>query len=208
MEGIREAIEYCGLGDYKKRIESNRREMQLLKKAMSDLSICHSVSTYKYCADLDMQYRRKKLLTTEDKTQFYDNQMFMQALMHDDNVKLYVAAYDKYMELERECHSFYKRINLDFRRELEFCDLPNIFVYQGMIDMSKKLKLSRHIIISEMTDQYIDTPNTVIYPEEILTSKRKLRHFYNDVSYRYLEQLIQDEDFDVKVKKLGRVIIK
>ena len=111
-------------------------------------------------------------------------------------------------QMDDERSNYCKCINIDLRNDLRILDLPNIFVFQGYIDRFQKLKVARHIILGEAIQVYKDTPDTIIYPVTELVSKRKFRHFYNRTSFNYLEQLAIDESFDIKTKKLGRIIIK
>ena len=107
-----------------------------------------------------------------------------------------------------ESQEYYQTINTDFRDALSHIELPNIFLYQGVLDRNQKLKLSRHIILSDACEVYTETPNIVAYPNYEIRSRRNARKFYNQTSFKYLEQLSQDYDFDIKTKKLGKLEIR
>ena len=129
-------------------------------------------------------------------------------LEQDKNVLGYKILREEYARLERQNQEYYQAVNKDFPEALRETDLPNIFVYQGMIDRAGKVKLARHIILSDCCEAFTDTSDTIIYPTYEIRSKRNERKFYNPIRWRYLEQLSQDYDFDVKVKKLGNIEIR
>ena len=53
----------------------------------------------------------------------------------------------------------------------------------------------------------LDDANTVIMPNKELKSRKKARHFYNKTSFKYLEALINDSNYSLEEKNLGKVKI-
>lgn len=204
---VSDIIFECGIDEKRKRLEENQHIMLSLKKSMSDLTFFLPVARYAYLLDYDQYYRSKKDLTDEEMDKYLDGKVQMEALEGNVDVMLYKELLREYHEKERECREYFQTINIDFRKGLKEVSLPNIFVFVGNIPNSD-FKLSRHIISGNVHEAYIETPNTVIYPQKDFSSRRKARHFYNTVSFKYLEQLSQDEDFDCKIKRLGRVDIR
>ncbi len=208
MTELKEVVDTCGIG-FKRRLKrENERRILDIKYLMSELSVEHHiVSRYAYLLNNNEYYSKKKELTPEEEKEFYEGQVEMLLLENDLNVQIYNALREEILQCEKECKDYYKTINVDFREQLHTIDVPEIYVYQGVSKSDNKLKLSRHIMLGDVEESYYDTPNIVIYPIYDKRSNRATRHFYNDVSFKYLEQLSQDLDFNPKVKKLGRVNI-
>ena len=208
MKSIERVVLECDIAKKRERMIQNQKDMLMVKNMMSHLTLHKNVAQYAYCLDYDDYYRKKKELTPEEEKKCYEGRIQMALLVDDPHVTVYRELKDEYDRMERECREYYQTIQIPFREALKDTDLPNIFVYQGMLDRKSKLKLSRHIILGELHEAYKSTPSIVIYPVKDLYSKREFRHFYNHVSFKYLEQMSQDYRSDVKTKKLGKVIVR
>lgn len=209
MDSIKRIVEDCGIDYKRKRLEDNKRNMLMIRNMMSKLCFHQEVARYAYDLDYEEYYAKKGKLTPEEDLKRFKGQVEMSLLEDEPNVKAYIELRDELLKMDRECRDYYRTINVDFREELRKTHLPNLFVYQGILDSNLNLKLSRHIIFGNVHEANQETPNMVIYPKEgDISSKRDARHFYSRVSFQYLEHVSQDYTFDPKVKKLGRVDIR
>ncbi len=208
MVSIKKIVNECEINEKRIRRVENESKMLHLNYLMIKLHIKKNVSEYAYLLDYDEFYRNKESLTPEEEIKFLGGQIKIAELQKDDDVQIYMTLKEEYDRLKQECKEYYQAINIDLRKRLRDTHLPNIFVYQGMFKNDSRLKLSRHIIIPNACEVYEQTPNTVIYPEGIIKSNREARHFYNRVSFKYLEELSKDYTYDPKVKRLGKVRIE
>ena len=212
MKTIEEVAFDCEIAKKRERLLQNRREMLRIYRMMSDLTLHKNVAQYVYYLNNNLYFLKKKnSLTQQEGKEYLQGQLYlilMNLLQDDPYVKMYCELKKEYDRMERECREYYQTIQTPFREGLKETDLPNIFVYQGMLDSDSQLKLSRHIILGELHEVYKSTPNIVIHPVKELSSKKTFKHFYNHVSFHYLEQMSQDFCSDVKTKKLGGVIIR
>ena len=118
-------------------------------------------------------------------------------------VREYKAVLEYRSMLEAQISDYYRIINVDLRKELLDMTLPDIFVSQGTCVGRHVIEAGTYLYSPELADY-----DTLIIPNQMdLTSARNARHFYNQVSFKYLEQLTQDFSYDPEEKDLGNVRI-
>ena len=125
----------------------------------------------------------------------YENYDECSLLEDDPKVQEYLVLKEELDSLKHETIDYYKNIQINLKDSLEDEDI-DIYVYNG--------KVNRNIINKE---QLSNNAGTIIYPVKELNSKRKLRHFYNKKSFKYLEELTKDNNYSLDNKNLGRVKI-
>ena len=123
-------------------------------------------------------------------------------LRDDPNVQKYREIITKIYWLERQAVEYYRGIQIALRNRLAFFEEPDIYVYYGTFDDKQ---LTRNIISDDL--MLLDDANTVIMPNKELKSRKKARHFYNKTSFKYLEALINDNNYSLEEKNLGKVKI-
>jgi len=165
---------------------------------MSDLSLYWNVSKYIYACD--------KLKYCEE----YEKEEYLERIekLKDDKEVIAYRELKKHVEkLYDEIRDYYISIQKDLREELLYLDLPEIFVDQGKVIGEANLKEAKHIVVPSTMLFYEDDncDETLVGSYNELNSKRKKRHFYNKVSFRYLEELTKDDSFDIGNKDLGKV---
>lgn len=205
MRTIQEVIQNSQVNELRLRRDENQKEMLSIKSTMSKLTFHLPVAKYAYCLDYQKYYESKKELTPKENKHYLECMMQMGVLESDPNVQTYIDLHAEYERLQEECEEYYQAVNVTLREGFRGMQIPDIFVYQGILDAEQNLKVSRHIIANGVHEIYIDTPSLVIHPMGGISSKREARHFYNHVSFHYLEQLCQDGSYDPKVKKLGKI---
>lgn len=218
MEEIRRIVKELQINEKRLMVELGRKEALKIRRRMSDLSFNQTVAEYAYTLD-QFNYESKRLearggndISTLTTLTEYNHQL--EELESYMGVKEYIALQERLDAIDRDIEDYYQTIQTDLRYFLSSLKMPPIFVYQGL-DKSRKYKVAKHIIIPGSVQMFSSTPDTVIYPADKngekstnFFSERKHRHFYNDVSFRYLSQLTQDESFDIKTKKLGRIVVE
>ena len=108
----------------------------------------------------------------------------------------------EYDYLVSNLNDYFKTINIDFRKELSNLDLPLIYVEQSHFDFDK------HIIDESPLKCENENSSILITPVYDMNSIRNYRHFYNKISFKYLELLSEDYDFSLENKNLGKVLIR
>ena len=121
----------------------------------------------------------------------------MNSLEEIEGVQEYLRLRGKNDLLKIKIDNYFRDVNIGFRRKLSDLELPSIYVYG-------KDKFI-HIIESEKELSIPKSNDTLVYPYYNLTSLRDLRHFYNKLSFHYLDSMIDDYSFDIKSKKLGKI---
>lgn len=99
---------------------------------------------------------------------------------------------------------YYISLNVILRKELLNYPLPEIYVYQGMLENSD-VELYRHIVEPNTIKTGLDKEDIVIHPKSDIKSRRGYRKFYNRVSFRYLENMSKDYSYDIDNKGLTKV---
>ena len=125
----------------------------------------------------------------------------MRTLERLDGVKEYIKLRGENQHLNHLIEDYFRKVNIDFRQNyFEGLKLPNIYV--------KSSEGFTHIIDSNDNIEGRRDSETLIYPLYDISSKRDLRHFYNKLSFHYLESLVDDLDYSLENKKLGKILIK
>ena len=189
MNKIEEIVNLYNLKEKRERITSNRREITHLKKEMSDLKIDRDVAIYAAALE-KMSYCEEMLgylaLTI--------------SLSAKPNVKKYSQLRKQVIELEQQIAEYYRSVQIALRNRLMYSDAPDIYVYYGIYNNEV---ITKNIVSPELAK--LSEDNTTIFPYEEITSKRKLRHFYNKKSFKYLEEVSKDNSLSLEGKDLGKV---
>ena len=210
MNKIKRIVKRLDIPEQRKEYLNNKKYIEEMLRAMEELNGFEEVQQYIFL----LHECDTKL--AEIKTASYGEIRRLSVIIHklQDEIKKiegnklvseYKMYRDTYYELKQRNSMYYKTINVGLRQELSFLKLPEIYVYQGVLECNTHYKLLRHIIVPNKVVYYRDMPATIISPVDDIESKKKTRHFYNRVSFKYLDQLAEDGTFDVKVKKLGKV---
>ena len=205
MERIKNIVENLSIPEKRERLESNRKELIRCDRAMSNMTMDKKVAMYAY----DIESLRFLLDTKSDIEEIKRLREEIGKLQNSKNVLHYMFLSCYKDRLEEQIRDYYKTIQIDLRNELIDQTLPEIYVSQGTISTTPEMKVAKHIIIpGSIISTYEDDYETTIYPvTKPITSARKARHFYNNISFRYLEQLTEDYSYDLEGKDLGPVKI-
>ena len=200
MNEIKDIIEYCEIEKKREKLNRNKVLIPHIKRLMSDLCININVSKYAYYKS-NLQSEN----SSETEREYYLEEL--NKLSNDKNVLEYIE-FEKYLNsLYEEIIDYYRTIQEELRYELLELDTPDIYVLQKPID-DNGYKKAKHIINKDAIVGYKGSfKETLIMPNKINSSKRKNRHFYNQVSFRYLEELSKDYTFDLDNKDIGKVKI-
>ena len=200
MNEIKDIIEYCEIEKKREKLNRNKVLIPHIKRLMSDLCININVSKYAYYKS-NLQSEN----SSETEREYYLEEL--NKLSKDKNVLEYIE-FEKYLNsLYEEIIDYYRTIQEELRYELLELDTPDIYVLQKSID-DNGYKEAKHIINKDAIVGYKGSfKETLIMPNKINSSKRKNRHFYNQVSFRYLEELSKDCTFDLETKNIGKVKI-
>ncbi len=203
MTNLKSLISELEIPEKRKKIYENKLLRLKIKHTMSDLTLNKMVALYARNLDTIAHSTDEMVI----KNTRLENIIL---LKKEPMVDAYESLRQDLITLDRLDSEYYQSIQIDLREALLGRNLPEIYVYQGMIDRMDRLMMVKHIIIPGTVQSYHESENNniVVYPENELTSNRKLRHFYNNVSFRYLENLTEDYSFDLEGKNLGRVKIK
>jgi hypothetical protein len=203
MVDIKTVVETSEIKEKRSIVKVNREYIAYLKSKMIELERFKKVKQYKKyilrLKELSSNYSKKHM----KEIRHIRNEL--KRLEEDERVLLYKSCYNEVCFLENRIKNYYLTMNVNLRRELISMDLPNIFVYQGLLDHDSDMKLYRHILIPNTVKIGMDEDDTIIYPVEELKSNREYRKFYNRVSYRYIEGLSEDCSFSLEGKKLTKV---
>ena len=188
---IEETVELYNLKEKGEKLKKSRAEIIHLKKLASDLKINRNVAIY--------EYAMQKVVLGEE---IHSYLSVADKLRDDPNVQKYREIIIKIYWLERQAVEYYRGIQIALRNRLAFFEEPDIYVYYGTFDDKQ---LTRNIISDDL--MLLDDANTVIMPNKELKSRKKARHFYNKTSFKYLEALINDNNYSLEEKNLGKVKI-
>ncbi len=198
MSDLKELIDALEIKEKRERLKHNKIVILQIKKRMSDLSLYWNVSKYIYACD------KLKYCEEYEKEDYLER---IKALKDDKEVIAYIELKKHLDKLYDEIRDYYLSVQKDLREELLYYDLPEIFVDQGSVIDGGNLKEAKHIVVPSAMLFYEgnDCGESLVGPYAQLDSKRKKRHFYNKVSFRYLEELTKDDSFDLENKDLGKV---
>ena len=191
MNRIEETVELYNLKEKGEKLKKSHAEIIHLKKLASDLKINRNVAIY--------EYAMQKVVLGEE---IHSYLSVADKLRDDPNVQKYREIITKIYWLERQAVEYYRGIQIALRNRLAFFEEPDIYVYYGTFDDKQ---LTRNIISDDL--MLLDDANTVIMPNKELKSRKKARHFYNKTSFKYLEALINDSNYSLEEKNLGKVKI-
>lgn len=191
MNTIKWIIEKNKIIEQQEKVRRNREEITHLKKQMSDLTINRNVAIYAYAV--------QKVNLGEEVHNYME---IIKQVSQDSIVQEYKNLQKELTKLENEIADYYYFIQIDLREKLEDLENPNIYTYYGLLEDDSVI---RNIIDAEIIDY--DENKTIIMPEKEFKSRRKTRHFYNKISFKYLEALTRDNSFEVEGKDLGKVKI-
>ena len=189
MNNLEKVIEDNKVLEKKEKIFNNKKEIVHLKKLISDLKIHRNVALYASAAE--------HFAWGEE---VHNNLSIMKNISSDPWVQEYIVLKKQLDELENEISDYYYFMQINLREILVDLDDPDVNIYYGVLDDEEVMN---NVISAELIDY--DPDKTIILPEKELNSKRKLRHFYNKVSFKYLDELSKDNSFNVETKKLGKV---
>jgi len=212
MEKIKEIVANLAIEQKRAKVLKNKKEMLNLSRQMSALTFNINVAKYAYNLDT-LRYKQAALVNASEEEQkkilldIERIKLEQDTLEIDDNVQEYIRLLTEYQKLDQENKDFHRLINETLRTELLDLDLPEIFVHQGLLEKDSKYHLYRHLIAHGTYISSPESPDQTIYPSKEVTSNRRSRHYYNKISYKYLDQLTKDYNFDVPSKKLGKVKI-
>ena len=203
MVDIKSVVETSDIREKRSKVQVNKEYVAYLKRKMIELERFKKVRQYKKyilrLKELSNNYSKKHI----KEIKHIRNEL--KRLEEDRHVLFYRSCYNELCFLENRIKNYYLTMNVNLRRELISMDLPNIYVYQGLLDHGSDIKLYRHILIPNTVKTDMDEGDTVIYPMGELKSNRQYRRFYNRVSYRYIEGLSEDCSYSLEGKKLTKV---
>ena len=191
---LKNLIISSGLKDEKQKLQSYRDEIFNNERRMSELTFDRRVGLYAYSFE-----KYLCLMMNEESDEKEINKLLdtMNSLEEIEGVQEYLRLRGKNDLLKIKIDNYFRDVNIGFRRKLSDLELPSIYVYG-------KDKFI-HIIESEKELSIPKSNDTLVYPYYNLTSLRDLRHFYNKLSFHYLDSMIDDYSFDIKSKKLGKI---
>ena len=202
---IQHVVEKLEIDRLREDYYSNQRRLFELRCQMNKMTFKKEVGKYAWYLDwihylvLDSKKsdNPKEIM---DRIKDYDAKAL--ALEVIPEVQEYKRVRDEYLKLLLN-HDYYKVLNSDFREELEEVGVPPIFVKQHDEDFDLN-------IVNGSTDMFniYFSEVKLIQPVYDMQSYRDYRHFYNRVSFKYLEQVSRDFDYSLEGKKLGKVRIK
>ena len=191
MNRIEEIVDLYNLKEKREQVLNNKREITHLKKLMSDLKIHRNVAIFADAIN--------KIGYGEDIHYYLQ---VIRDLSDDQYVQEYSNLYEQVEILERQIVDYYQNLQISLRNRLSYIENPDIFVYYGTFN---DRVITKHIVTPELS--FFNEDNTVIFPNKELKSRRKARHFYNQVSFKYLEELSKDDSFSLEGKDIGKVKI-
>ena len=200
---VKDIVDYLRIPEKKEKAGLNRETIRECNYALSNMAAADR-NVALYASYLEEWYRLLAECNPDNYARTQEIRSQMQQLEKFKAVREYNFVLSYRHELERQISDYYQPIQKD---ELISQKLPEIYVSQGIVLFNPQLKMAKHIIIPGTTiAAYEDNFETTIFPEsKPITSAREARHFYNKVSFRYLEQLAEDYSYDLESKDLGKV---
>ena len=192
--------------DYKRNlVDENKSKIFDKEREMAKLTFDRKIG--KYAFNLDAYFYYMNLINKSKYSRFRNeiknrlNELYFDIIKaeNDKDVLEYKKLRDEVKLLKDEYRDYYKTINIDFRECLCSLDYPDIFVFQG--DITDDVKFYRSIIDSnQFYGCYGDISDLVVYPNSELVSHREFKHFYNKISFKYLEDVSKNLDYDLDKK--------
>ena len=188
---IKDFVMKCNISSKKEELINTKKKIFELEREMANLVLDYEVGTYVHLSENSEIEKTNKSLKKMEKNK---------------NVLRYLECKKELMLISNTIGQYERSINSNFRKMFSDYIVPDIYVFQGYVD--KNLASAKNIIMPEVNMLYRQEKSTIIYPVYDITSNRDLRHFYNRVSFKYLEAMSEDYTFDLANKKLGKVRIK
>ncbi len=200
---IKEIVDNLKIKESKKQLYNDRKLLFLINREISLLTT--DIIVGKYAQGFDEYIRLLSLsLDNNDNKNSSELKELLSKLKELEKYSIVQEYIDLNMEnisIKNNLNNYYKKVNIDLRNKLIKYGIPNIYVncgqnnYINIVDSNKKLNNSN--------DNYY----IVDYLYNI-NSNRDGRHFYNKLSFHYLEQLCNDYTYDLNNKSLGKVLVK
>ena len=199
MEAIEAIVHELKIPEKKQALDERRQLMSYIKVGMSELAARNKmVALYAYNLGV-IEHETDEMLV---KNATLANVMLIK---REPDVEAYESLRKDLQQQDDKASIYYRSIQQDLREALIDLKLPDIFIYSGLIG-DNELILCRNIVLPGyiQTIKKEDEVEALIYPPVAKDSWRKLNHFYNRTSFRYLEALTQDYSFSLEGKNLGR----
>ncbi len=199
MEEIKRIVEKLELNKLKEEYLDTLEFLFYLERQMADLTFQYEVGWYAHRLDEMEDIAQKIENSSPEKRELLCKKLKLlmiqnQKLEKMKEVELYKRTRRLYEEVKRKNNRYHQTLQKEFRDELRHLESIPYYVYQGEENASK------HILFPEKEKSVAD-----FYPVHELKSKRDLRHFYNQISYKYLESISQTYDFNIEHNKVGRI---
>ena len=204
---IKYVVDYLEIPRLKKEKEEREKRLFFLNREMAKLTFNRNVALYAFYTDeIDYLILKQKSCSKEESEKIKDkiidlNNKALKLTIYPQ-VREYFLLRDEYYKLLLK-KDYFIVVNYNLREELpRFVELPPIYVEQSHFDVDK------HIIDKTPLIRDDEENSIFVDPLYYMESRRDYRHFYNKVSFHYLEQLCEDYSFDLKGKDLGKVHIR
>ena len=210
---IREFVDECGIYEKKEKLIETKKRLFKLEREMADLAFDYEVGTYVHMLDECNDLRIKKRTASgreavKIKNEISSMEKVLKKMENNSKIIEYLECKKEYLSILKNIGKYEKSINTDFRNCFYDYDVPNIFVFQGYVGKNKEIVSAKNIILPDTVALYRKVSDVVIYPVEDNNSNRVLRHFYNRVSFKYLEEMTKDFNFDLQGKNIGKIRVK
>ena len=204
---LKKIVDSCEIKEKKTKLEQDRIIMFNLEREMSKMIFNRNVGLYVRNCEEYMHLLSKSTSLTESEKQKLE-ELYLKIIISESDIDVikYSQLKEEYNLLNKRRNIYQKSINLDLREKIIDYKLPDIFVYFGVSEKNKEFY--RHIINSGVIDTNVRPESMIVYPQHNMSSNRECRHFYNKVSFSYLEGLTEDYSFDLDNKAIGKVKIR
>lgn len=193
---LKDLIISSGLQEEKRKLQIYRDEIFQNESRMSKLTFDRNVGLYVFSFDKYLDLLSSENSNEEEEEKLLD---VMSSLEHLEGVQEYLRLREINDLLKTRIDNYFRDVNIGLRNRLINLDLPEIFVYG-------KDRIT-HIIDNKRIKSMLANVDTIIYPLYDIKSLRDLRHFYNKLSFHYLNEMVDDCDYDISSKKLGKIRI-
>lgn len=193
---LKDLIISSGLQEEKRKLQIYRDEIFQNESRMSKLTFDRNVGLYVFSFDKYLDLISSENSNEEEEEKLLD---VMSSLEHLEGVQEYLRLSEINDLLKTRIDNYFRDVNIGLRNRLINLDLPEIFVYG-------KDRIT-HIIDNKRIKSMLANVDTIIYPLYDIKSLRDLRHFYNKLSFHYLNEMVDDCDYDISSKKLGKIRI-
>jgi hypothetical protein len=199
MDTIKDIVKILGIQRKREKYAEYKDELLEIRSHLNRLA------SDEYVAQYIKIYNSLKTITDSEELLMRDMKLKTLERLHQ-SVADYVNLRKYYIFLD-SFSNYQRTIQVELRERLAALDLPDIYIYQGLVKPSKKT-LYRHIIVPSKEIETEEPVGTIILPTKKRESNRQINQFYARTSYRYLDALTRDYSFDLEGKDLGPVLIK